>query len=101
MFEFLGLNTAGHEVATMKAKKEVAHALLGALGFDVDPSQEYGNGEEWTFSDRELSVAEEALFLARNRPDQEDVYSASLVFLSTLRHEMKKGGESISSIIIF
>ena len=101
MFEFLGLNTAGHEVATMKAKKEVAHALLGALGFDVDPSQECGNGDEWTFSDRELSVAEEALFLARNIPDQEDVYTAGLVFLSTLRHEMKKGGESISSIIIF
>ena len=101
MFEFLGLNTAGHEIATMKVKKEVAHALLGALGFDVDPSQECGNGDEWIFSDQELSAAETALFLARNTPGQEDIYTASLVFLATLRHEMKKGGESILSIIIF
>lgn len=101
MFEFLGLNTAGHEVATMKAKKEVAHALLGALGFDVDTSQECGNGDEWVFSDQELSIAEEALFLARNAPDQEDIYTASLVFLATLRQELRNGGESISSIIIF
>ena len=101
MFEFLGLNTAGHEVATMKAKKEVAHALLGALGFDVDPSQECGNGDEWVLSDSELSVAEEDLFLARNAPDQEDIYTASLVFLAILRQELRMGGESILSIIIF
>ena len=101
MFEFLALNTVNHEVATMRARKEVAHALLGALGFDVDPAQDCGNGDEWTFSDQELSAAEEALFLARNVPGKEDIYTAGLVFLATLRHEMKKGGESILSIIIF
>lgn len=74
-----------------------AHYLMCALGLEPDPQAYCGDGDEWFFTDAELSAAEAALTVAINPPL---MATEGLVFLATLRAEIKEKGLSGCSILI-
>ena len=98
MFEFMSVDLSGHEIAHAKICKVGAHAMLGALGSDVDPAMEQGNGDEWVFIDSEMSTAEDALTVAMNAPEG---FTAGLDFLARTRKGMQDLGINTCGIIVF
>lgn len=96
-YEFIAIGEEEEFASYHTINQDSAHYLMGALGLDYDPDAYYGDGDEFFFTDAELSAAEAALTVAINPPV---MATEGLVFLATLREEIKRKNLSGCSILI-
>ena len=99
------LNT-GETIAELVTKIDhsAAHMLMGALGIEYDPDDEEGSGDVTTFTDAELSAAEEALTLHAGLLPPEEILAGiayAQVFLHDVREWMQKEADSHEDRDIF
>ena len=96
----------GSTIATLETKinHSAAHMLMGALGVEYDPDDEEGSGDVTTFTDAELSAAEEALTLHAGLLPPEEILAGiayAQVFLHDVREWMQKEADSHEDHDIF
>ena len=96
----------GETIAELVTKIDhsAAHMLMGALGIEYDSDDEEGSGDVITFTDAELSAAEEALMLADNALPSDEIRAGiayAQVFLHDVREWMQKEADSHEDHDIF
>ena len=97
-YEFIATTIEGDELCSYETQNyDAAHALLGALDIPFEATDEIGNGDEYEFTDSELSAAEAALAgLVMPRIGETE----GLVFLADLRLIMQTHGTKACHILI-
>lgn len=96
----------GSTVAELVTKIDhsAAHMLMGALGIEYDSEDEEGSGDVATFTDAELSAAEEALALHAGLLPPKEILAGiaqAQVFLHDVRTWMQKEADSHEGHDIF
>ena len=98
-YEFVAMDDLGDQdmVCYQTQNYDAAHALLGALDVPFEATDKMGSGDEYLFTDAELSAAEAALTsLIMPAPGETE----GLIFLATVREEMKQKGIDTCHILI-
>ena len=97
-YEFIALDEDDQDMVSYTTENMTsAHALLGALGLDYDESDTEGYGDEFYFTDGELSAAEAALAVAVNVPEG---FTEGAIFLASVREELRRKEMKACSILI-